>query len=123
MDETLRHNDAMREQEHVNMAHNYIEISSDSLSSSSSDDSFETSSDDSYDSGTRQKTTKPVTSSNKSSTLLAKHKYDNEGTPLKQPHQDAFTPKQEKLEITKRLHIKCGFLDTENLFMLPINWL
>ena len=21
------------------------------------------------------------------------------------------------------LHIKCGFLDTENLFMLPINWL
>ena len=87
------------------MAHNTIEISSDSLSSSSSDDSLETSSDDSSDSGTSQKPTKPVTSSNKSSTLPNKHKSDIEETPLKQPHQDAFTSKQETLEIIKRLHI------------------
>ena len=31
--------------------------------------------------------------------------------------------KQKILKIIKRLHIKCGFLDTEYLFMLPINWL
>ena len=62
-------------------------------------------------------------SSNKSSTLQAKHKSDNEETPLKQPHQHAFTSKQETLEIINRLHIKCGFLDTERLFMLPKTWL
>ena len=72
----------------------YIENLSDSLSSSSSDDSLETLSDDSSDSGTRQKPTKPVNSYNKSFTFPAKHKSDNEETPLKQPHQDAFTPKQ-----------------------------
>ena len=54
---------------------------------------------------------------------MAKHKSDNEETPLKQPHQYAFTSKQEILERIKRLHIKCGFLYTEHLFMLPINWL
>ena len=27
------------------------------------------------------------------------------------------------LERLKPLHIKCGFLDTENLFMLPKTWL
>ena len=79
------------------MAKNYVEISSDSLSSSSSYDSLETSSDDSSDSGTRQKSTKPVTSSNESSTFLAKRKYDNKEIPLKQPHQDASTPKQDIL--------------------------
>ena len=31
--------------------------------------------------------------------------------------------KQETLERIKRLHIKCGFLDTEHLFVLPKNWL
>ena len=44
--DTLRHNDAMREQERVRMAQKAIEISSDSLSSSSWDDSLETSSDE-----------------------------------------------------------------------------
>ena len=44
---------------------------------------------------------------------MAKHNSDNEETPLEQPHQDAFTPKHENLERIKRLHIKCGFLDTE----------
>ena len=108
-----------KEKERVHTAHKYIEISSDSSSSSSSDESSETSLDDSSDSSTRQKPTKPVTSSNKSSTFLAKLKSDNEETPLKQPHQDASTSKQEILERIKRLHINCGFLDTENLFMLP----
>ena len=54
-----------KEQERVHTAQKYIEISSDSSSLTSSDDSLETSLDDSSDSGTRQKPTKPVTSSNK----------------------------------------------------------
>ena len=94
------------------MAQNYIEIFSDSSSSLSSGDSLETLLDDSSDSGTRQKPTKPVTSSNKSSTFPARHKSDNEETPLKQPHQDAFTSRQEILEGIKQLHIKHGLLDT-----------
>ena len=64
-----------------------------------------------------------MTSSNKSSTFPAKRKSDNEETPLKQPHQDTFTSKKQVLEIIKHLHIKCGFLDTEHLFILPSNWL
>ena len=31
--------------------------------------------------------------------------------------------RKEFLELIKRLHKKCGFLDTEHLFMLYINWL
>ena len=83
LEDPLRYNDAMREQERVHMAHKYIEILSDSSSSSSSDDSLGTSSDDSSDSSTRQKPTKPIASSNKSSTFTAKHRSDNEETPLK----------------------------------------
>ena len=64
-----------------------------------------------------------MTSSNKASTFPTEHKYDNEETPLKKTHQGPFTYKQETLEGIKRLHIKCGFLDTEHLFMLPNNWL
>ena len=93
LEDILWYNDAMEEQERVDTAQKYIEILSYSSSSSSSDDSLETFSDDSSDSGTRQKPTKPVTLSNKSSTFPAKHKCDNEESPLKQPHQDAFTPK------------------------------
>ena len=70
------------------MAHNIIIIS---YESSSSDDSLETSFDDSSDSGRRERPTKPVTSSNKSSTFLDKQKYDNVETPLKEPRNDAFT--------------------------------
>ena len=55
LEDVLRYNDAMREQERVHMAQKYIEILSDSLSSLSSDELLETSSDDSSDSGTRQK--------------------------------------------------------------------
>ena len=65
----------------------------------------------------------PVMSSNKSSTFPAKQKSDNEETTLKQPHQDAFTSKQETLETIKRLHIKRGFLYNEHLFILPKTWL
>ena len=97
-----------------------IIISSESLYS---DDSLEKSSDDSYDSGRRQIPTKPVISSNKSSTFTAKQKSDNEETHLEKPHQDAFTSKQETLERIKLLHTKCCFLDTEHLFMLPKTWL
>ena len=106
----------------VHTAQKYIEFFSDSLSSSSSDDLSDTSSDNSYDSVKRQKPTKPVSSSNKSSTFQDKRKSDNEETPLKQPHHDAFTSKQEILERINCLHKECGFLYTENLFMLPIIW-
>ena len=102
------------------MAQNTIIISSES---SSSDDLLETLSDESSSSRRRQIPTKSVMSSNKSSTFLAKHKSDNEGTPLKQPYQDSFTSKQETLERIKRLHIKCRFLYTEHLFILPKTWL
>ena len=84
---------------------------------------METSSDKSYNSCTRQKTTKPVTSSNKSFTFPAKHKYDNTKTPLKKNHQNSSTSKINKLESIKQLHINCGFLNTEHLYMLIINWL
>ena len=118
--DTFCHNDAMREEEffrmdamiskeRVCMAHNTIIYFSES---SSSDDSMETSSGDSYDSGKSQILTKPVILSNKSSTFPAKHKSDKEERPLKQPHQNDFTSKQETLEGINRLPIKCGFLDT-----------
>ena len=117
---TLRHNFEIREEERVRMVQNTIIISSESLSS---DNSLETSSIESSGSGSRQIPTKPVLPYNKSSTFRAKHKSDNEETPLKQSHQDAFTSKQETLERIKRLHINCGFLYNEHLFMLPKTWL
>ena len=83
------------EQECVHTAQKCIEISSDFLSSLSSDDLSERLSDDSSDSGTRQKPTKPVTSSNKSSTFPAKRKSNNKEAPFKQPHKDTFTLKQD----------------------------
>ena len=64
-----------------------------------------------------------MNSSNKSTIFPDKHKSDTEETSLKHPNQYAFTSKQETSEIIKRLHIKCGFLDTEHLFMLPKTWL
>ena len=105
LEETLRHNDVMREEEHVHinamweeervrMAPNTIIISSEYLSL---DDSLETSTNESYGSGRRQIPTRPMMSSKKSSTFTAKHKSDNEETHLKHPHQDAFTSKQEIL--------------------------
>ena len=78
--------DAMRKEERVYMAQNTIIILSVFLSSYYL---LETSSDESYDSRRRQILTKPVKSTNKSSTFPAKHKSYYEETPLKQPHQDA----------------------------------
>ena len=46
LEDKLRYNGTMREQERFRMAQNYIEISSDSSSSSPLHDSLETSSDD-----------------------------------------------------------------------------
>ena len=80
-------------------------------------------SDDKSDSGGRQIPSKPVKSSDKVSTFPAKHKSNNEETPLIKTHQRPFTSKQETLEIIKRLHIKCRFLNTEHLFVLPKTWL
>ena len=81
LEDTLRYNDAMMEQERVRMAHKYIEISSDFSSSFYSDDLLETLSDGSSDSGTKKERTKPVTSSNKSSAFTAEQNSDNEETP------------------------------------------
>ena len=80
-------------------------------------------SENKYDSGRRKIPSKPVTSSNKASTLTAEHKSNNEEKPKKKTHQRSFTLKQETLEIIKRLHIKYGSLDTEHLLMLPKTWL
>ena len=112
-----------KEQERVHTAQNATYILSDSYPSLSSDDSSETFSDDSSDSGARQNPTKLVSSSNKSSTFQAKLRSDNKETILKQTHHDDFTPKQDILERIKRLHKRCGFLDTEHVFMLPFKWL
>ena len=54
LEDILHYNDEMKDQESVRMAQKYIEISSDSSSSSSSDESLETSSDESSDSGTQK---------------------------------------------------------------------
>ena len=83
MENTLRHNDAIREEECLRIAQNTIIILSES---SSSYYLLETLSAESSGSGRIQIPTKPVISSNKSSTFPAKHKSYNEGTPLKQPH-------------------------------------
>ena len=61
------------------MAHNTIIISSEFLSA---DDSLEKSSDEKSGSGRRQIPTLPVIPYIKSSTFPAKHKSDNEQTPL-----------------------------------------
>ena len=95
MENTLCNNDEIREEERVRMSKNTIIISSESLSS---DDSLETLSVESSGSGRRQITTKPVRSSNKSSTFTAEHNSDNEGTPLGKTHQGPFTSKQQTLE-------------------------
>ena len=79
-----------KEQERFHTEWNYIYLLYDFSSSLSSNDYSETS-----DSGTREKPTKPMSPSNKSSTFQAKCRSDNGETPLKQPHHDAFTSKQD----------------------------
>ena len=114
LESTLSHNDKIMEEERVGMdatmeeervcmAQNTIIIQS----------------DEKYDSVRRKIISKPVRSYNKASKFLAKHKSDNEETPFGNTHEGPLTSKQETLERIKRLHIKCDFLDTEHLFMIP----
>ena len=80
------------------MAQYTIIISSEFLSPY---DSLETLYDELSVSGKRQIPTKPVISSNKSSTFTAKYRSDNEETPLNKTHQGPFTSRQKtKQEVT-----------------------
>ena len=70
LEDTLRNNDAIREEEDVSLEEKMIILSS----------------DDSSDSETSKISSEPATSSNKASTFPAEHNYDNEETPLKRTH-------------------------------------
>ena len=72
LEDTLRNNDAIREEEHVRMAEETIILLS----------------DDNSDSETSEISSEPATSSNKASTFTAEHNSDNEETPLKKPMLD-----------------------------------
>ena len=72
LEDTLRNNDAIREEERVCMAEETIILLSDENS----------------DSETREILSEPATSSNKSSTFTAEHTSDNEETPLKKNHAE-----------------------------------
>ena len=91
LEDTLRNNDAVREEERVRMAEETIILSSD---------------DNSY-SETSKISSEPATSSNKASTFTADHNSDNEETPLKKTHAGPWTSKKEVLETIKKLHLKC----------------
>ena len=67
LEDTLRNNDAIREEESVHTAEETIILSS----------------DDNFDSETRKISSESATSSNKASTFPAEHNSDNEETPLK----------------------------------------
>ena len=69
LEDTLRSNDAIREEERVHMAEETIILLS----------------DDNSDSETSEISSEPATSSNKASTFPAKHNSDNGETPLKNP--------------------------------------
>ena len=72
LEETLRTNDEIREEEQIQAAEEEISISSDHKPDSESSDT----------------SSKPAKSSSKESTLPAKHTNDNEETPLKKPFLD-----------------------------------
>ena len=69
LEDTLRNNDAIREEERVRMAEEMIILLS----------------DDNSDSETSEISSEPTTSSNKASTFPAEHNSDNEGTPFENP--------------------------------------
>ena len=69
LEDTLRNNYAIREEERVRMAEETIILLS----------------DDNSDSETSEISSEPTASSNKASTLQAEHNSDNEETPLKNP--------------------------------------
>ena len=78
MKNTLRNNDAIREEERVRMAEKMLIVSS----------------DDNSDSETSKISSETVTSSNKASIFPAEHTYDNEDTPLKKTHVGPWTSKK-----------------------------
>ena len=75
LEDTLRNNDAIREEERVHMA----------------EETIINLSDDNYDSETSEILSEPATSSNKASTFPAEHNSDNEETPLKKTHAGPWT--------------------------------
>ena len=104
LEDTLRTNDASREEERVRAAEDAISLSSD-------DNSYSESSDTSSE---------PATSSNKAFTLPAKHTNDNEETPLKKTHPQPWTSRKEFLETIEKLYFKCGGNENyEHLYILP----
>ena len=101
-------NDASRVEERVRAAENTILLSS----------------DDNYDSETSNTSSEPATSSNKASTLPAKHTNDNEETPLKKTHPRPWTSNKEVLETIKKLYFKCGGDERyEQLYIFPSKWI
>ena len=81
------------------------------------------SSDDESDSGRRKILSKPVTSSNKASKFPAKYNPGNEEITFEKNSSGTLHIETRKFKIIMRLHIKCGFLDTEQLWIFPKNWL
>ena len=90
LEDTLRTNDAIREEERVQSAEDKISISSDENSDSKSSNT----------------SSEPATSSSKASTLTAKHTNDNEETPFEKSHPQPWTSKKEVLETIKELYFK-----------------
>ena len=108
MQDQLRKNDALREEEHVQASEDEILIPSDHSSDS---ESSSTSSE-------------PASSSSKESTLPANHTDDNEETPLKNDILDHGHPKNNFLDTIKKLYFRCSDSDNiQQLYMLPSRWL
>ena len=107
LEDTLRKNDAIREEECVPMAEETIILSSYNNS----------------DSETRKISSEPAMSSNKASTFQAEHNSDNEETHLKKTHVGPWTYKKKVIETIKKLHLKCGNEHYEHLYILTSIWL
>ena len=107
LEDILRNNDAIREEERVRMAEETIILTF----------------DDNSDSETSEISSEPATSSNKESTFPAEHNFDNEETPLEKPMLDHGHQKKEVLETIKKLHLKSGNEHYEHLYILPSRWL
>ena len=98
--DTLRNNDAIREEERVRMAEKTITLSS----------------DDKYDSETSETSSEPASSSNKASTFSAEHITDNEETPLKKTHAVPSTTKKEVLELSKIYISSVAAMNSMNIY-------
>ena len=107
LQDQLRKNDAVREEERDVAAEDVESIPSNHNS-------------DSESSGTLSK---PASSSSKESTLSAKHTDDNEESPLKNHILDHGHPKK-VLDTIKKLYFSCnGSNNIEQLYILPSRWL